>query len=127
MLRSADAAPLPPGVALPEAPLPGPAPGAPDAGSRVGQDVATPAMAAASAPPRLNLELTRPRGGEISRMGSSGVLQLLPRPPELPGKLAREIGNAAKPDCRSAYSGAGLLAVLPLAADALRKEGNCKW
>ena len=30
-------------------------------------------------------------------------------------------------DCRTAYRGAGVLAVLPLVADAVRKEGGCKW
>ncbi len=78
-------------------------------------------------PPRLNLELARPRGGELSRFASPGALQLLPRPPELPDKLGREIEKAARPDCRTAHAGAGLLAVVPLAVDALRKEGGCKW
>jgi len=101
--------------------------GAPDAGTRVGRDVATPPSQAASAPPRLNLELQRPRGGELSRFSSTGVLPLLPRPPELPDKLAKDIKKAAKPDCKDAYAGAGLLAVVPLAVDALRKDGGCKW
>ena len=107
------------------APGPGPAPaaatGTPDAGSRVGSDVAMPPSAPASAP-RLNLELARPRGG------SGGVLPLLPRPPELSDKLARDIEKSAKGDCRTAHAGAGLLAVVPLAADAVRnKDGSCKW
>jgi hypothetical protein len=101
--------------------------GFPDAGSRTGFDQATPPSAPASAPPRLNLELPRMRGGELSRGAVSGVLPLLPRPPEIPGKLGREIERAAKPDCRTAYNGAGLLAVVPLALDAVRKEGGCKW
>ena len=105
--------------------VPRPAAGAPDAGARAGRDVATPAAEAASAP-RLNLDLARPRGGELSQQGSRGVLQLLPRPPEIRSKLAEDIEKAAKADCRTAYSGAGLLAVAPLAADALRGKG-CKW
>jgi hypothetical protein len=104
----------------------GPA-GRPDAGSQVGQDVATPPAAATSAPPRLNLQLARPRGGESSRFSPLGVLPLLPRPPELPDKLAGDIAKAAKKDCRTAYQGAGLLAVVPLAAEALRKDSGCKW
>ncbi len=103
------------------------APGLPDAGVQVGHDVATPPAAPASTPPRLNLELARPRGVELSRHSTTGILQLLPRPPELPAKLARDIDKAAKPDCRSAYGGAGLLAVVPLVVDAVRKEGGCKW
>ena len=77
--------------------------------------------------PRLNLELSRPRGGELSRGSSRGVLPVLPRPPELDDKLARDIEKAAKIDCRKAYAGAGLLAGVPLAADALGKAGGCKW
>lgn len=101
--------------------------GAPDAGTRLGQDVATPPSAAASAPPRLNLQLARPRGGELSRLAPAGVLQLLPRPPELPDKLGDEIRKAGRADCKDAYAGAGVLAVLPLVADALKKDGGCKW
>jgi hypothetical protein len=104
-----------------------PTAGTPDAGSRIGQDVATPAAAAASAPARLNLQLARPRGGELSRFSAPGALPLLPRPPETDEKLARAIEKSAKRDCRSAYSGAGVLAVLPLAAQALRKDAECKW
>lgn len=110
---------------LPLAALPA---GRPDAGPQVGHDVATAPSAPASAP-RLNLELTRPRGGELSRLGGAGVLPLLPRPPELPDKLARDIDKSAKADCRKAYQGLGLLAVVPLAVDAARggKDGACKW
>lgn len=99
----------------------------PEAGTREGHDVATPASNAASAVPRLNLELSRPRGGELSRGSARGVLPLLPRPPEVDDKLARDIEKAAKIDCRKAYANAGLLAVVPLAADALGKTGGCKW
>ena len=102
--------------------------GHPDAGSQAGHDVATAPSASASAP-RLNLELARPRGGELARQGSAGVLPLMARPPELPDKLARDIDKAAKADCRKAYQGLGLLAVVPLAVDAVRggKDAACKW
>jgi hypothetical protein len=52
---------------------------------------------------------------------------VLPRPPERDDKLAREIEKAGKSDCRQAYGGMGPLAVIPLAVDALRKDGGCKW
>ena len=52
---------------------------------------------------------------------------MLPRPPELPDKLAKDIAKAAKGDCRTAYQGAGLLAVVPLAAEALKKDSGCRW
>jgi hypothetical protein len=101
------------------------APGAPDAGARVGHDVATAPSLPASAP-RLNLELVRPRGGMISSQGSRGLLQMLPHPPETQSKLARDIEKAAKADCRQAYNRMGLLAVVPLAVDAARDKG-CRW
>lgn len=108
-----------------ETPTPRPLRGAPDAGAVIGHDVATPPTAAASQP-RLNLELARPRGGELSPLGSRGVVNRLPVPPEVKTKLAEDILKSARPDCRDAYAGAGLLAAVPLAADALRKDG-CRW
>jgi hypothetical protein len=92
----------------------------------VGHDVATPAATAASQAPRLNLELARPRGGELSRLATGGVLPVLPRPPEVDDKLARDLEKAGKADCRQAYRSAGLLAVGPLLADAIKGSG-CKW
>jgi len=121
-----------PGAAQPPAgttnlePIARPGFGAPDAGATVGHDVATPATAPASAP-RLNLDLPRQRGGELSRQGSRGVLPLLPRPPERKDKLAEDIEKSAKPDCRTAYGGLGLLAVVPLAVDAVKQDGGCRW
>ena len=100
-----------------------PGSGAPDAGARAGRDVATPPSANASAP--LNLNLARPRGGEVSRDGGRSVLNLLPHPPERKGKLEEGIEKSAKKDCRDAYSGFGLLAVIPLVANAVTEK--CKW
>ena len=102
--------------------------GTADAGPGAGRDVATAPSAPASAP-RLNLELARPRGGEIARDGSRGVLQLMPHPPERKNKLAEDIANAAKKDCKQAYAGAGLLAVVPLLLDATKSASasGCKW
>jgi hypothetical protein len=111
-----------PGAALPAV---GTAPA--DADTKAGRDVATPAAVPASAPPRLNLQLTRPRGGELSRHDSRGVLPVLPRPPERDEKLARDIDKSARGDCRSAHSAMGVLAVIPLAVDAVRKDSGCKW
>lgn len=102
-----------------------PQPGAPEAGPRLGVDVATPASTAAT-PPRLNLNL--PRGGELSSRGSSGVLQLLPAPPERKSKLSEDMEKAAKEDCRKAYGEQlGLLAVVPLVLDAARANKGCRW
>ncbi len=104
---------------------PGATAGAPDAGALQGQDVATPPSAAAN-PPRLNLDLPRLRGGPLSRQALPGVLPLLPRPPELQTQLEKDIEKAARADCRSAHSGAGVLAVVPLVKDALTGKG-CRW
>jgi hypothetical protein len=99
--------------------------GARDAGTRLGQHVATPPVLPASAP-RLNLERVRPRGGGMSARGSRGLLPMLPHPPEDSSKLADDIAKAARPDCRKACGGPGLAAVAPLAVDALREKG-CRW
>ncbi|MCV2367486.1 hypothetical protein [Roseateles oligotrophus] len=104
-----------------------PQPGAPEAGPRLGVDVATPASTPANQP-RLNLNLPRPRGGELSSRGSSGVLQLLPAPPERKSKLTEDLEKAAKDDCRKAYGEKlGLLAVVPLALDAAQANKGCRW
>lgn len=101
-------------------------PAGPDAGPLRGHDVATPPGPAASAPAPLNLQLVRPRGGELSGRMAPGALPLLPRPPERPSKLANDIEKAARRDCRTAHAGMGLLAAVPLAVDALSGAG-CKW
>ena len=84
--------------------------------------------AAAPAPPastaKLILEL--PRGGAMASQGVRGVLQMLPPPPERRSKLGDAVDKAAKTDCREAYQKNGLLAVVPLVADAVRDKG-CQW
>lgn len=114
---------LPPSAVA--APSLAPVVGAPDAGARIGRDVATAPSTPASAPrPALNLSL--PRGGELSSQGTRGVLQLMPRPPDVKSKLSESIEKAAQADCRKAYSEQGLLAVIPLVRDAARDKG-CRW
>jgi hypothetical protein len=59
--------------------------------------------------------------------GSSGVLNFVPPPPqERKDSLAEGIAKAAKPDCRTAYAGMGLLAVVPLVASTVG-NGGCRW
>ena len=58
--------------------------------------------------------------------GSRGLLATVPLPPETRNKLAEDIQKAAQPDCRTAYGSLGLLALVPLANDALRDKG-CRW
>ncbi|WP_133155195.1 hypothetical protein [Kinneretia aquatilis] len=104
-----------------------PGQGAPDAGAQLGHDVATPASTPPDAP-RLNLNLPRDmRGGALPSRSSSGLLNMVPPPPERKSKLEESMEAAGKKDCRKAYGEQmGLLAVIPLAADAVRKNG-CKW
>ncbi|WP_373716905.1 hypothetical protein [Roseateles sp.] len=99
--------------------------GSPEAGSRVGPDLALPPSAAASAP-RAPLNLSLPRSGDIAARRGPGLVDLLPQPPERKSRLEQSIENAANQDCRKAYANAGLLAALPLALDAARGKG-CKW
>lgn len=126
-LDGASTTPAPAGAPAPAGTARAVPAGAPDAGARVGFDVATPPSLPASAP-RLNLELVRPRGGELSRGAATGVLRVLPRPPEpaAKSKLAEGLEKAQKPDCRQAYSAMGLAAAAPLARDAVTGDG-CRW
>ncbi len=99
--------------------------GSPDAGSRLGADVAVPPSASASAP-RAPLNLSLPRSGDIAARRGPGLVELLPQPPERKSKLEQSLEDAANKDCRKAYANAGILAAIPLAVDAARGKG-CKW
>ncbi len=99
--------------------------GRPDAGVSVGHELAiAPSLPAST--PKLMLDLAPRRGGVISAQGSRGVLPLQPHPPETRPKLAEDIEKAAKPDCRQAYAGMGLLGAGALVLDLLRDQG-CRW
>lgn len=122
------AAPAGPGRGDPTAnPYAGPkaSPGSPDAGARLGPDPPSPPTAAASTPGRAPLNLSLPRG-DMSAKRSTGVIDLIPPPPERKSKLEQSVEDATKKDCRKSYDGMGLLAVIPLAVDAVRDKG-CKW
>jgi hypothetical protein len=84
-----------------------------------------PPSAAASAV-RAPLNLSLPRSGDIASRRGPGLVDLLPQPPERKSKLEQSIEDAAKKDCRNAYANTGILAVVPLAVDAVRGKG-CKW
>lgn len=104
--------------------LPQPLRAGPDAGPVTGRDVATAPSASASAP----LQLVLPRGAarEIARDAPRGVLNLMPPPPERKSRLASDIEQSARKDCRDAYAGLGVLAPLGAALDAARDRA-CKW
>ncbi|WP_457424181.1 hypothetical protein [Roseateles sp. P5_E7] len=102
--------------------------GSPDAGSRLGPDLPAPPLpptAAASTPARTPLNLSLPRG-DMSAKRSTGLIDLIPPPPERKSKLEQAMEDATNKDCRKAYSGAGILAIVPLAVDAARGKG-CNW
>jgi Meckel syndrome type 1 protein len=54
------------------------------------------------------------------------VLNLMPPPPERKSRLASDIEQSARKDCRDAYAGLGVLAPLGAALDAARDRA-CKW
>ena len=65
-------------------------------------------------------------GPSLSR-GRSGLAPLLPGPADdSKSKLGKEIDKAGRADCKEAYQNNGILAVLPLAKDAVTGKG-CKW
>jgi hypothetical protein len=79
--------------------------------------------------PRIDLDAARATARAVAREGS-GNRALLPFPmPPAPERKTKEqiaIENARKPDCKDAYKGLGLLAVVPLIANEIG-EGNCRW
>jgi hypothetical protein len=106
--------------------------GAPDVDEEVfrsRRDVVAPTTEPGGAP-GITAESLRGRTREIAREGSgtSGVLNVVPPPPpqERKDTLAEGIAKAAKPDCRTAYAGMGLLAVVPLVASSVG-NGGCRW
>jgi len=78
--------------------------------------------------PHIDREASRERAREIAsgRSGTRGVFNPIPIPPEAKTKEALAIEKAARPDCRDAYAGLGLLAVPVLVASAIADAG-CKW
>jgi hypothetical protein len=79
--------------------------------------------------PALDPDALRKRAGQLAREGS-GQRALLPfAMPPVPAKKSQmesAIENARKPDCKTAYQGLGLAAVVPLIANEFG-EGNCRW
>jgi len=76
--------------------------------------------------PRIDRDALRARVREIAREGTGqrALVELeLPQPVRLP---KNPFDKAAKPDCRTAYAGLGLLAIPALLASAIADTG-CRW
>jgi hypothetical protein len=80
--------------------------------------------------PRIDLDAVRQRARELAREGS-GPRTLLPfnvKPKEETRTKEQQAFDKAlkRPDCRDAYAGMGLAAVVPLLWDSVSEKG-CKW
>jgi len=78
----------------------------------------------ASAP--LNLDLHGGGSGPSLGRTRSGLVPALPAPAEKKTQLETDLEKANRAKCSDAYAGNGLLAVIPLAKDAITGKG-CKW
>ena len=78
----------------------------------------------ASAP--LNLDLHGGGAGPSLGRTRSGLVPALPAPAEKKTQLETELEKAERAKCADAYAKSGLLAVIPLAKDAVTGKG-CKW
>ncbi|OWQ89234.1 hypothetical protein CDN98_01380 [Roseateles terrae] len=74
----------------------------------------------------MDLTLKSQRGPALPRGNANGVIQAMPVPPEPKDKLAEELKRAGQEECRKAYADMGVLAVVPLARDAVKGKG-CRW
>ena len=93
-------------------------------GSGPGNGSVQPPGTGASAP--LNLDLHGGGSGPSLGRTRSGLVPALPAPAEKKTQLETDLEKANRAKCSEAYSGAGLLAVIPLAKDAVTGKG-CKW
>lgn len=96
--------------------VPQAAPATPDAGT--------------DAAPTVDIAAARQAARRIAHEESSNMVVLPKRKPVVDPNADRQvidpIENARRSDCKTAYAGMGLLAVIPLVVDAVRQSG-CKW
>jgi hypothetical protein len=81
--------------------------------------------------PIVDLDAARREARRIAREGSRNLVSLPARKPVTDPNEGRPadvdpLEKARRSDCKSAYAGLGLLAVIPLAKDAITGTG-CKW
>jgi hypothetical protein len=74
----------------------------------------------------LNLDLHGGGNGPSLGRTRSGLVPALPAPAEKKTPLETELERANRAHCADAYASNGLLAVIPLAKDAVTGKG-CKW
>lgn len=103
----------------------------PDSAATPGALDTAPAAADAGAgdsAPHLDVKAARATARLIEKHRKDGLVAFpKPDPPlQRDDRLERAIERARRPDCKTAYSGLGLLAVIPLAKDAVTGTG-CKW
>lgn len=91
---------------------------------------AAPGPAPASAAPALDLEGLHLAARAYERTRKPGEIELLQRQQQHALTTEEKFGNGVKKaqraDCRKAYAGAGLLAVVPLALSSVMDTG-CNW
>ena len=61
-----------------------------------------------------------------NRSGIKSLQENRPADLTMEDRLGQNIARATRKDCKRAYGGAGLLAIIPLAVDLFRDDG-CKW
>jgi hypothetical protein len=98
--------------------------GSSSSSSSSGNGSVQPPGTGASAP--LNLDLHGGGSGPSLGRTRSGLVPALPAPAEKKTQLETDLEKANRAKCADAYAGAGLLAVIPLAKDAVTGKG-CKW
>lgn len=83
---------------------------------------------AAPAAPAFDMGAARKTARLIEKHRKDGLVALpKPDPPlQRDDRLGRAIERAHRPDCKSAYAGLSLMAVIPLVKDTLTGTG-CKW
>ncbi|STQ91614.1 hypothetical protein [Iodobacter fluviatilis] len=76
--------------------------------------------------PSARLDLSIPKENSSAVRTQSIIPGLKPQAETPRSELAKSLDKANRPDCKKAYSGLGLLAVVPLVADAVSDSG-CQW
>jgi hypothetical protein len=89
-----------------------------------------PSTLAAEPGPMVDLAAARQAARQIAREEGKNLVALPKRKPVVDPNGDRQvvdpIENARRGDCKTAYSGMGILALIPLAKDAITGTG-CKW